>query len=81
MKIVEVTWADAVIENAGLEPAAAAEALIPLVRHNVGYLVKQGQNLYDLPRMFVAILVLMAIATAIYASLTLLERVLLSWPR
>jgi NitT/TauT family transport system permease protein len=45
----------------------------------LGYLVKQGQNLYDLPMMFVAILVLMAIATTIYALLTLLERRLLRW--
>jgi NitT/TauT family transport system permease protein len=45
----------------------------------LGYLVKQGQNLYDLPMMFVAILVLMFIATTIYALLTLLERALLRW--
>jgi NitT/TauT family transport system permease protein len=47
----------------------------------LGYLVKQGQNLYDLPMMFVAILVLMIIATTIYALLTLLERSLLRWQR
>ena len=47
----------------------------------LGYLVKQGQNLYDLPRMFAAILTLMAIATAVYAILTLLERAALRWPR
>ncbi|MGC9523059.1 MAG: ABC transporter permease [Anaerolineae bacterium] len=47
----------------------------------LGYLVKQGQNLYDLPMMFVAILVLMLIATAVYALLTLLERILLRWQR
>lgn len=47
----------------------------------LGYLVKQGQNLYDLPRMFAAILTLMVIATAIYGALALLERVLLRWQR
>ena len=47
----------------------------------LGYLVKQGQNLYDLPMMFVAILVLMAIATTVYALLALLERTLLRWQR
>ncbi|MCU0521692.1 MAG: ABC transporter permease [Anaerolineae bacterium] len=47
----------------------------------LGYLVKQGQNLYDLPRMFAAILTLMAIAVAIYGALTLLERLLLRWKR
>lgn len=47
----------------------------------LGYLVKQGQNLYDLPMMFVAILVLMIIATAVYGLLTALERVLLRWQR
>ncbi len=47
----------------------------------LGYLVKQGQNLYDLPMMFVAILVLMAIATTVYALLALVERTLLRWQR
>jgi NitT/TauT family transport system permease protein len=45
----------------------------------LGYLVKQGQNLYDLPMMFVAIFVLMALAILIYATLSLAERVLLRW--
>ncbi len=45
----------------------------------LGYLVKQGQNLYDLPMMFVAIIALMVIATSIYALLTLLERRVLHW--
>jgi NitT/TauT family transport system permease protein len=45
----------------------------------LGYLVKQGQNLYDLPMMFVAIIALMVIATTIYALLTLLERTVLRW--
>jgi NitT/TauT family transport system permease protein len=47
----------------------------------LGYLVKQGQNLYDLPRMFAAIIALMVIATTVYAALTLLERAVLRWPR
>ena len=47
----------------------------------LGYLVKQGQNLYDLPRMFAAILVLMTIASAVYGTLALLERFLLRWKR
>ena len=47
----------------------------------LGYLVKQGQNLYDLPRMFAAILTLMVIAVAIYGTLTVLERLLLRWQR
>lgn len=45
----------------------------------LGYLVKQGQNLYDLPMMFAAIFCLMAIASAVYALFTLLERILLRW--
>ncbi len=45
----------------------------------LGYLVKQGQNLYDLPMMFVAILVLVTITMTTYAALSLLERVLLRW--
>lgn len=47
----------------------------------LGYLVKQGQNLYDLPMMFVAIFVLMSMATTVYALLTLLEHSLLRWRR
>ncbi len=43
----------------------------------LGYLVKQGQNLYDLPRMFAAILILMVIASAVYGIMALLERLLL----
>ena len=45
----------------------------------LGYLVKQGQNLYDLPMMFVAIFCLMVIASSVYALFTLLERTLLRW--
>lgn len=45
----------------------------------LGYLVKQGQNLYDLPMMFVAIFVLMAMAIMVYALLSLAEHLLLRW--
>lgn len=45
----------------------------------LGYLVKQGQNLYDLPMMFVAIIVLMAVTVSLYTLMTALERSLLSW--
>jgi len=45
----------------------------------LGYLVKQGQNLYDLPMMFVAIITLMAIALTVYGVLTLVERRALRW--
>ncbi len=47
----------------------------------LGYLIKQGQNLYDLPMMFAAIIVLMLIATAIYGLLSLLEHKALHWER
>ncbi len=42
----------------------------------LGYLVKQGQNLYDMPMMFVAIITLMIIALTIYGGLSLLEQAL-----
>ncbi len=45
----------------------------------LGYLVKQGQNLYDMPMMFVAIITLMAIALAVYGLLSLVERRALRW--
>ncbi len=45
----------------------------------LGYLVKQGQNLYDTPLMFVAILTLMAVALTIYGALGLVERAALRW--
>ena len=47
----------------------------------LGYLVKQGQNLYDLPLMFVAIAVMMSLATAVYGLLTLIEHTVLRWQR
>ncbi|HUV45568.1 MAG TPA: hypothetical protein VMW45_00660 [Dehalococcoidia bacterium] len=43
MKIVEVTWVDAVIENEHLEMEALS-LLAPLVRHNVGYLFWQDEE-------------------------------------
>jgi len=47
----------------------------------LGYLIKQGQNLYDLPMMFVAILVLMTIAGLSYGTLAGTEHALLRWRR
>ena len=47
----------------------------------LGYLIKQGQNLYDLPMMFAAIIVLMLLATAVYGLLSLLEHKALHWER
>lgn len=45
----------------------------------LGYLVKQGQNLYDMPMMFVAIITLMLIALTVYSLLVLIERRSLRW--
>jgi NitT/TauT family transport system permease protein len=45
----------------------------------LGYLVKQGQNLYDTSMLFVGIGTLMALAVALYGIVTLAERVLLRW--
>ncbi len=45
----------------------------------LGYLVKQGQNLYDLPMMFVAMITLMGIALTVYGLLTLVEHRALRW--
>jgi NitT/TauT family transport system permease protein len=45
----------------------------------LGYLVKQGQNLYDTPLMFVAIFTLTALALLVYGALGLAERVALRW--
>ncbi|HOT90629.1 MAG TPA: ABC transporter permease [Anaerolineae bacterium] len=45
----------------------------------LGYLVKQGQNLYDLPMMFVAIFTLMGIALTVYGLLSFIERRALRW--
>jgi NitT/TauT family transport system permease protein len=45
----------------------------------LGYLVKQGQNLYDLPMMFAAIFVLMTMTVTIYFSMSYLEKKLIKW--
>lgn len=45
----------------------------------LGYLIKQGQQLYDTPRIFVGIAVLMVMAQTLYGTVTLAERVLLRW--
>ena len=45
----------------------------------LGYLVKQGQNLYDLPLMFAAIFVLMGVTIFIYFTMTLIERKIIRW--
>ncbi|MGC9357882.1 MAG: ABC transporter permease [Anaerolineae bacterium] len=45
----------------------------------LGYLVKQGQNLYDTPLMFVAIFTLTLMALTVYGTLGLVERLLLRW--
>jgi NitT/TauT family transport system permease protein len=45
----------------------------------LGYLVKQGQNLYDLPMMFAAIFVLMGVTTISYFTMTSLENKFLKW--
>jgi NitT/TauT family transport system permease protein len=45
----------------------------------LGYLVKQGQNLYDTAMIFVGIGTLMALAVSLYGAVTLAERVLLRW--
>lgn len=45
----------------------------------LGYLVKQGQNLYDLPMMFAAIFILMLVTTLIYFTMSFLERTLVRW--
>jgi NitT/TauT family transport system permease protein len=45
----------------------------------LGFLVKQGQGIYDTPLMFVAVLSLVAIAMALYGIVALVERYLLAW--
>lgn len=45
----------------------------------LGYLVKQGQNLYDTPLMFVAILALAVLALGTYGVLGVIERRTLRW--
>jgi NitT/TauT family transport system permease protein len=45
----------------------------------LGYLLKQGQQLYDTPLIFVGIGTLMVLAQALYGIVALAERVLLRW--
>jgi NitT/TauT family transport system permease protein len=45
----------------------------------LGYLLKQGQQLYDTPLIFVGIGTLMLLAQALYGAVALAERVLLRW--
>jgi NitT/TauT family transport system permease protein len=45
----------------------------------LGFLVKQGQGLYDTPLMFVAVLALVVIAMSLYGLVALVERYLLAW--
>jgi NitT/TauT family transport system permease protein len=45
----------------------------------LGFLVKQGQGIYDTPLMFVAVLSLVVIAMSLYGLVALVERYLLAW--
>ena len=45
----------------------------------VGYLLKQGQQLYDTPLVFVGIGTLVIMAQALYGAVALAERLLLQW--
>ena len=45
----------------------------------LGYLLKQGQELYDTPLVFVGIGMLMILAQLLYGAVALLERILLRW--
>jgi NitT/TauT family transport system permease protein len=45
----------------------------------LGYLLKQGQQLYDTPLVFVGIGALVVMAQSLYAAVALAERVLLRW--
>jgi len=45
----------------------------------LGFLVKQGQGLYDTPLMFVAVITLVAIAMSLYGLVALAEKRLLAW--
>lgn len=45
----------------------------------LGFLVKQGQGLYDTPLMFVAVISLVVIAMSLYGLVALIERRLLAW--
>jgi NitT/TauT family transport system permease protein len=45
----------------------------------VGYLLKQGQQLYDTPLVFVGIGTLVVMAQILYGTVALAERLLLRW--
>jgi NitT/TauT family transport system permease protein len=45
----------------------------------VGYLLKQGQQLYDTPLVFVGIGTLVVMAQTLYGAVALVERLLLRW--
>ena len=45
----------------------------------LGFLVKQGQGIYDTPLMFVAVISLVVIAMSLYGLVALVERYLLAW--
>jgi NitT/TauT family transport system permease protein len=45
----------------------------------LGYLLKQGQQLYDTPLIFVGIGTLMLLAQSLYGLVALIERLLLRW--
>jgi len=45
----------------------------------LGFLVKQGQGIYDTPLMFVAVIALVVIAMSLYGLVALVERYLLAW--
>ena len=45
----------------------------------LGFLVNSGKGLFDTPLMFVALMVLMVMAMALYGAVLALERKLLQW--
>ena len=47
----------------------------------LGYLLKQGQQLYDTPLIFVALATLVLLAQLLYGAVALAERLLLRWRR
>ena len=47
----------------------------------LGFLVNLARGLFDTPLMFVALFTLVAIAVSLYAAVTVLESLLLSWKK
>lgn len=45
----------------------------------LGYLLKQGQQVYDTPQVFVGIITLVVLAQVLYGAVALAERLLLRW--